>query len=65
MSPRRGRRRRTYRLPEEQMVHLSGIRATWDGDCQRCPDPILQDQRVVRHGSGWIHVGCASGADDQ
>ncbi len=65
MSPRRGRRRRrTYRLPEHQMAHIVGVSATWDGDCLRCPDPILRGQRVVRHGDGYIHAACASGQDE-
>ncbi|GAB3776647.1 hypothetical protein FB382_004356 [Nocardioides ginsengisegetis] len=57
-------KRRTYRLPESQLRHLVGVSALHDGDCVRCPDPILVNQRVVPQGDGWIHASCASGADE-
>lgn len=44
--------------------YLAGVMATWDGDCLRCPDPVLRQQRVVKHGNGWIHIQCASGQND-
>jgi hypothetical protein len=52
-------RRRTRAEWDE---HLSGVRALHDGVCLRCPEPILRDQRVIRHRDGWIHVQCASGS---
>lgn len=59
------RRPRTYRLPDEQLAHLAGVKADFHGDCARCPDEIVPDDRVVRHGDGWIHARCASGQDDE
>lgn len=64
MSPRRGRRRRTYRLSDEQMKHINGLRADHEGDCQRCPDRIVQGDRVVKRGDGYIHARCAPGGDE-
>lgn len=49
----------------EWAQHLAGVSANFDGDCGRCPNPIIVGQRVVRHGETWIHIGCASGADDE
>lgn len=60
----RRRRRRAWRLPESQMKHIVGVRAGFHGDCVRCPDPIGPEDRVVRHGDGWIHARCASGGDE-
>jgi hypothetical protein len=58
------KRRRTYRASIADKV--SGLLAKHDGhgDCIRCPEPILKDQRIVRHGEHYIHVHCASGADE-
>lgn len=58
------RRPRTYNLPDEQLQHLAGARAGFNGDCIRCDDPILPDDRVIRQGDSWIHVRCSSGADE-
>lgn len=56
---------RRRRLPAGQEIHLAGVRALSDGDCTRCSEPVLKEQRVVPAGPGrWMHVGCASGADD-
>lgn len=49
---------------EADLQHLVGERALFDGDCARCPDQILVNDRVVRHGEGWIHARCASGGDE-
>lgn len=62
----RPRRRRPPLVPPGQEQHLAGVRALADGVCDRCPDPILKDQRIVPAPSGgWIHTGCASGANDE
>jgi hypothetical protein len=61
---RRRRRPRTFSLPDDQMAHVVGVRAWFNGDCDRCPDPILLDDRVVKQGDGWIHTRCASGQDE-
>lgn len=59
----RGRRGR--RLPPGQEIHLAGVRATSDGVCARCDEPVLKEQRVVpARGGRWMHVGCASGGDE-
>lgn len=42
----------------------SGRQAKVDGDCARCPRPILKGDRYLPHKGRWIHVECASGADD-
>lgn len=60
----RRRRRRGYRLPADQMKHVVGVRSWFDGDCVRCPEPILVGQRIVRHGDSYIHASCASGGDE-
>lgn len=44
--------------------HLSGVAATFDGPCARCPEPILVGQRVVKIRGGWIHLADASGWDE-
>lgn len=46
---------------------LSGVLAWFDGDCDRCSNPILvQESQLVRDSKGrWIHVGCAAGQDDE
>lgn len=59
------RRPRTYRLGEDQMRHIVGVKADHDGWCRRCDDPIVVGERVVRQGDGWIHCRCASGATDE
>lgn len=43
-----------------------GFLARFDDTCPRCPEPILAGQRVThdRH-RRLIHIGCASGQDDQ
>lgn len=57
--------RRPPRVPPGQEQHLAGIRATSDGVCARCPEPILKDQRIVPARDGrWMHVECASGFSD-
>lgn len=50
-------------MSEEQQV---GLRALTDGVCgyAGCDDPVLKDQRVVKHKDGWMHVHHASGWDD-
>ena len=60
-------RRRDYRrVRPGQEHHLAGVRALADGDCVRCPEPILKEQRIVPAGDGrWMHVGCHSGASDE
>lgn len=55
-------RRRTNPKFDE---HLSGVRATFERECARCPEPILVGQSVVKHRDGWIHVTCASGFGDE
>jgi hypothetical protein len=39
--------------------------AAYDSVCQRCPEPILRGQAIVRHRGGYIHRHCASGQDDE
>ncbi len=46
------------------MQHINGVRAGFNGDCLRCPDRIVEDDRVIKRGDGWIHARCASGADE-
>lgn len=41
------------------------MKAAYDSVCQRCPEPILKDQQIVRHRHGYIHQHCASGFDDE
>lgn len=43
----------------------SGFRAQYPDVCRRCPRPINVGDRIVRHHDGVIHVGCASGHDDE
>lgn len=46
--------------------HMSGRLAWFNGDCPRCPDPIVaQVSQVVRRHGAWIHTGCAPGAGDE
>lgn len=44
-----------------------GFIAKVASDCRRCGRPVVPGERVVwttgRH--GVIHIGCASGADDE
>lgn len=56
--------RRRYFRRESDLQHLAGVRSWFDGDCGRCPRPILVDQRIVKHGDGWIHASCANGGDE-
>lgn len=46
-------------------VRAPGRRAKYPGRCDRCPNPIEVGQRVVFRNGHPIHVGCASGADDE
>jgi hypothetical protein len=43
-----------------------GLMAQFTTDCYRCGEPIVRghDRMVFRRGHA-IHVGCASGADDE
>ena len=62
---RRGSRYARVRPGQEH--HLAGVRALSDGPCAsiECDDPILKDQRVVRHkNGGWMHVHHAAGWDE-
>ena len=44
----------------------AGMVAWFDGDCPRCPEPVVRhSSQVVQHGGDWIHAGCANGADDE
>jgi hypothetical protein len=57
------RRRRTYKASIADKI--SGLLAKVDGgNCDRCDLAILKDQRIVRRGEHYIHVHCASGADE-
>lgn len=59
-------RRRNYRADLPGLENLQGVRALMDGgECARCPNPILKDQRIIKHRDGWIHAGCAAGQDDR
>lgn len=58
------RRRRRPRLPEDQLRHIVGTRAGFNGSCPRCSDPIVPDDRVVRAKVGWVHARCAAGQDE-
>lgn len=53
--------RNTKHLP------LPGLEAHFNGPCGRCDEPIVKGKsRIVsRRESGWIHVECASGGDDE
>lgn len=42
-----------------------GIAAKFEAACPRCPDPIGRGDRVVFQRGVYIHVGCASGQDDE
>lgn len=50
------------RIPDDPTTQeqLSGVRAWWDnGVCvYPCGEPIMWDQRIIRHGQGWAHVKC-------
>lgn len=56
------RRRRGWTTEEQEQ--LAGFRALHDGVCELCPEPILQNQRILRRKDGLIHVRCAPGWDD-
>lgn len=49
------------------MTRPSGFIARFSGDCARCGQPYIAGQhRIVGYRGGrYIHVGCASGADDE
>lgn len=51
--------------PRAGDVPLPGIAARFPSDCPRCPDPINVDDRIVFVRGRAIHVGCASGVDDE
>lgn len=57
-------RRRRHRPEWDE--HLSGVAATFDGDCAACGDNItVRVHRVVKDNRGrWIHIHCANGYDD-
>lgn len=42
-----------------------GIRAKYSGTCARCHLIYNVGDRIVRRGGSYIHVSCASGADDE
>ena len=42
-----------------------GIAAKFPGSCARCDEGIARGDLVVFQRGAYIHVGCASGADDQ
>jgi uncharacterized paraquat-inducible protein A len=42
-----------------------GIDARFQSICPRCGHDITPGQRVVRRRDTYIHVHCASGADDE
>lgn len=46
------------------MTRKPGIPAVYPGDCPRCPYPILPGERIIMRDGHAIHVGCASGQDD-
>lgn len=39
---------------------VTGFPANFHGHCCRCDRPIRLHQQVVKHGHGYIHIGCAS-----
>lgn len=41
-----------------------GLRAQWPGVCKRCEEPVSRGDRVVFQRGAYLHVRCASGADD-
>lgn len=50
----------------KRAVPQPGIRAYFDGTCPACPEPIVRgESRVFAHRGEWLHVGCASGGDDE
>lgn len=58
-------RREGARLERSSMAARIGVRAMGGGPavCDRCDEPIVKEQRIVRRGEHWIHAACASGAD--
>lgn len=43
----------------------AGFAARYPTICGRCPNDINVGDRVVRQGGRLVHVGCASGSDDE
>lgn len=57
----RGRRRR----PARPRDTAPGMAAQYPDTCDRCPNSIAVGDRIVFQRGRPIHVGCASGADDE
>ena len=36
-----------------------------ENECRRCGEPIADWRQATKARGGWIHKGCASGADDE
>ena len=48
------------------MASEAGFLANYSGTCARCyGDYVAGRDRIISRPNGYIHAGCASGADDE
>lgn len=47
------------------MGAVVGVKAAYASICARCHEPIAKGALIARHRSGYQHLACASGQDEE